>query len=62
MLEQSILDSYPGSGNSTVPISAATWEMVTDAMAAVTEPGGTAGLARILRGSISPEKPAAPRP
>ena len=46
-VEQSILDSYPGSGNQTVPISAATWETVTDAMAAVTEPGGTAGLSHL---------------
>jgi len=46
-VEQSIVDSYPGSGNKTVPIAPEAWETVTDAMAAVTEPGGTAGLSHL---------------
>ncbi len=46
-VRQSILDSYPGSGNQTVPISPDIWETVTDAMAAVTEPGGTAAASHL---------------
>jgi penicillin-binding protein 2 len=46
-VEQSILDLYPGSGDKTVPIPPEAWETVTDAMAAVTEPGGTAGLSHL---------------
>lgn len=39
---KAILDSYPGAGDVTVPIAPANWETITDGMAAVTEPGGTA--------------------
>lgn len=46
-VRQSILDSYPGSGNQDVPIPPAVWETVTDGMAAVTEPGGTAALSHL---------------
>lgn len=39
---QAILDTYPGSGDANVPIDPATWETITDGMAAVTSPTGTA--------------------
>jgi penicillin-binding protein 2 len=40
---QSILDTYPGSGNKTIPITPANWEIITDDMANVTQsPIGTA--------------------
>ena len=39
---QAILDTYPGSGDTNVPIDPATWETITDGMAAVTSPTGTA--------------------
>jgi penicillin-binding protein 2 len=39
---QAILDSFPGSGDATVPIAPANWEIITDDMAAVTGPTGTA--------------------
>jgi penicillin-binding protein 2 len=35
-------DSFPGSGDITVPIDPANWEIITDGMAAVTGPSGTA--------------------
>lgn len=38
---QSILDSYPGSGEVTFHIAPADWETITDAMALVTQPIGT---------------------
>ena len=34
---QAIIDSYPGSGDAKVPIDPATWETITDGMAAVTD-------------------------
>ncbi len=40
--KQALLDSYPGSGDSTIPLNPASWETITDGMAAVTAPGGTA--------------------
>jgi penicillin-binding protein 2 len=40
-VRQSILDSYPGSGDSTFPVSPSIWQTVTDAMALVTAPVGT---------------------
>jgi penicillin-binding protein 2 len=46
-VRDAILDSYPGSGNQTVPIAPDIWETVTDAMANVTEPGGTAALSHL---------------
>jgi penicillin-binding protein 2 len=39
---QAMIDSYPGSGDATVPMHPDTWEVVTDAMALVPGPGGTA--------------------
>jgi penicillin-binding protein 2 len=39
---QAILDTYPGSGDANVPIDPATWETITDGMAAVTATSGTA--------------------
>ena len=40
---QAIIDSYPGSGDANVPIATATWETITDGMAAVVSgAGGTA--------------------
>jgi penicillin-binding protein 2 len=45
--EQALHESFPGSGEKTIPISAANWETITDGMAAVTEPGGTAGAAHL---------------
>jgi penicillin-binding protein 2 len=38
---QAILDSFPGSGDATIPINPANWEIITDAMAEVTLPEGT---------------------
>ena len=40
--KQALLDSYPGSGDSSIPLNPASWETITDGMAAVTAPGGTA--------------------
>ncbi len=40
---QAILDTYPGSGDKTIPITPANWEIITDDMANVTQsPIGTA--------------------
>jgi penicillin-binding protein 2 len=40
---QAILDTYPGSGDKTIPITPADWEIITDDMANVTQsPIGTA--------------------
>ena len=36
---KSLLDSFPGSGEAYVPIDPANWEIITDGMAEVTEPG-----------------------
>ena len=38
---QQILETYPGSGDSTIPMTPAIWETITDAMALVTAPIGT---------------------
>jgi penicillin-binding protein 2 len=38
---QAILDSYPGSGDATIPLNPANWETITDAMAEVPTPIGT---------------------
>lgn len=43
-----IHESFPGSGDKTVPMTAATWETITDGMAATTQqPGGTAYASRM---------------
>ena len=39
---QAIIDTYPGTGDATVPINPATWETITDGMAEVTSSHGTA--------------------
>jgi penicillin-binding protein 2 len=39
---QAIHDSFSGSGDVTVPINPASWEIITDGMASTTEAGGTA--------------------
>jgi penicillin-binding protein 2 len=44
---QAIVDSYPGSGDANVPINPATWETITDGMAAVTAASGTASNAHL---------------
>ncbi|MGB0125679.1 MAG: penicillin-binding protein 2, partial [Silvibacterium sp.] len=45
---QAILDSFPGSGDVTVPLDPANWEIITDDMANVTQsPIGTAYAARL---------------
>jgi penicillin-binding protein 2 len=41
-MESAILDSYPGSGEKTIPLSAENWQTVTDGMAAVTTTGTAA--------------------
>jgi penicillin-binding protein 2 len=46
---KSLLDSFPGSGDAYVPIDPANWDIITDGMAEVTEPGlyHTAGSAHL---------------
>lgn len=39
---KAIYESFPGSGDVNIPIDPANWETITDGMAAVTGPGGTA--------------------
>ncbi|MGB9032374.1 MAG: penicillin-binding protein 2 [Acidobacteriaceae bacterium] len=42
-MRQTIRDEYPGSGDTTIPLSADSWEIITDGMYnAVNGPGGTA--------------------
>jgi penicillin-binding protein 2 len=44
---QSLLDSYPGTGDANVPLSPDIWETVTDGMAATTTGSGTAHAAHL---------------
>jgi len=45
---QSVLDNYPGSGDKTIPLDPANWEIITDDMANVTQsPIGTAYSSRL---------------
>ncbi|MBT9331193.1 penicillin-binding protein 2 [Paracidobacterium acidisoli] len=44
---QAVQDSYPGSGDVTVPIDASNWEIITEGMASTTEAGGTAFAAHL---------------
>jgi penicillin-binding protein 2 len=44
---QALLDSFPGSGETQVPMDPANWEIITDAMAMVTQPGGTAAASHL---------------
>ena len=47
-MESAILDSFPGSGDKTIPLTAENWETVTDGMSAVTSsPIGTAYAAHL---------------
>lgn len=39
---QAVLDTFSGSGDASFPLDPANWEKITDAMAMVTGPGGTA--------------------
>jgi len=39
--QQAVLESFPGSGKAKVTIDPANWEIITDAMEKVLEPGGT---------------------
>ena len=45
--EQAVKDTYPGSGEKTIPLTAANWETITDGMAAVVGPSGTAAVAHL---------------
>ncbi len=42
-MQSAIQDSFPGSGDRTIPITPENWETITDAMAATLGPSGTAG-------------------
>jgi len=42
-MQSAIQDSFPGSGERTIPITPDNWETITDAMAATLGPSGTAG-------------------
>ena len=46
---KAVLDTYPGSGKVDIPIDPANWDIITDGMAAVTQPGyfHTAGSAHL---------------
>ena len=47
-MRQAINDSYPGSGEKTIPLTPANWETITDGMSAVTSsPIGTAYVAHL---------------
>ncbi|HEY6447306.1 MAG TPA: penicillin-binding protein 2 [Acidobacteriaceae bacterium] len=42
-MRKAVLDAYPGSGDTTIPLTAANWEIITDGMYnTVNGPGGTA--------------------
>jgi penicillin-binding protein 2 len=47
--QQAVLDSFPGSGEKSVPLNPDTWMTITDGMAAALDPskGGTASAARV---------------
>ena len=44
---QAVADSFPGSGDQNVQLSPETWETITDGMAMVTAPGGTAAASHL---------------
>ncbi|MHB8303110.1 MAG: penicillin-binding protein 2 [Acidobacteriaceae bacterium] len=46
-LKEYYQEQFPGSGDRTVPIDPANWQIVTDAMAQVTTFAGTAGMAQL---------------
>jgi len=41
-MESAIVDTYPGSGEKTIPLTAENWQTITDGMAAVTTTGTAA--------------------
>ena len=41
-MQQAIQESFPGSGEATIPLTTENWELITDAMAAVTTTGTAA--------------------
>ncbi|NYF88603.1 penicillin-binding protein 2 [Tunturiibacter empetritectus] len=41
-MQQAIQESFPGSGNATIPLTTENWELITNAMAAVTTTGTAA--------------------
>jgi penicillin-binding protein 2 len=45
-MQSAILDSYPGSGEKTIPLTPENWQIITDGMAAVTSTG-TAAVAHL---------------
>ena len=45
--ETAVRETYPGSGNKTIPLSPENWQIITDGMAAVTGPSGTAAVAHL---------------
>lgn len=45
--QHAVLDTYTGAGDINVPIDSSNWERITDAMALVTQPGGTAAGAHL---------------
>ena len=45
--ENALVESFPGSGEKTIPLSAANWQTITEGMAAVTGPSGTAAVAHL---------------
>jgi len=45
--EEAVMSSFPGSGDKTIPLTPANWELITDDMAAVLGPSGTAGAAHL---------------
>ena len=45
--EQAVQETYPGSGEKTIPLSPANWQTITDGMAAVLGPSGTAAAAHL---------------
>jgi penicillin-binding protein 2 len=49
-LAAAVAESYPGSGEKTIPLSAENWQIVTDGMAAVTSSAGGTAYAAHLEG------------
>lgn len=45
--EQAVRDTYPGSGDKTIPLTPENWQTITDGMAAVVGPSGTAAVAHL---------------
>ena len=45
--EKILQETYPGSGEKTIPLTAANWETITDGMSAVLGPSGTAAAAHL---------------